>query len=459
MDPPQNESTVVVKKNTTTTNPPTIDASQTRDELIPYEEDDDDEMDLERETTERRLQSEPMDDEFTRYLEGHEGQGVSDTGVRPRAAFEADAERKVHATFAAGDEGMNTSLPNTPVGAVTGHGSPGINLDQLIQVVQTAVAAAVGQVTAKSTSMPEGTGDSSFIDKEDRQRLAKNLLRYDGTTDTRAFKNFFRSHASYVEYLPLERRNGPAYVHYIKDYLDGPAREWFDSLMVKPADRREFEDQLRERFYPTNLKGTAKQRLRRLKFTGNLNAYTDAFNQIVTEIHGDNEQPFAEEELYRFYLRGLGQGPAPIGSALENAVATQLADATLNGRPTTLAFAQKAARAHFAVRGWSHDFQPRPPRQTAVAAAGSASFDQRGNSPRRGRGGNSARGRGRGWRGRGQGGGSRHQPYSQSSRYCFVCGDTQHMASYCPQRKFVPKGNSENGGASSSSTSNKDFRG
>jgi hypothetical protein len=88
---------------------------------------------------------------------------------------------------------------------------------------------------------------------------------------------------------------------WIGAYLQGPALDWWKTLVVKPKTVEEFAEQLRARFQPVNSAETARAKLLALaQGKGGVQAYVDAFRRLLVRV-----PDMAEGDRVFQFLRGL----------------------------------------------------------------------------------------------------------------------------------------------------------
>lgn len=244
---------------------------------------------------------------------------------------------------------------------------------------------------------------------------------------------------------------------WVASFLQGPALDWWKTLVAKPATVAEFGTALRARFQPVNSAEIARAKLLTLvQGRGTVQAYVDAFRRLLVRV-----PDMAESDRVFQFLRGLQpavatqlrvQGVTTVDRAIEMAVRVGSlmehgAAASGSAAAAPRASGSQAPMELDSIEGLEGDTEGAgAPNGQDDAPVTQAQLRQMLNAMRDERRGPANRG----GRGGGRGGPSSHrvrglpqvqhlspaqvQEYMDAGK-CFGCGSTEHQSRRCPKRK------------------------
>ena len=192
----------------------------------------------------------------------------------------------------------------------------------------------------------------------------------------------------------------------------------------------EFRNMLCARFFPSNMRNTAQNKLKRLPFSGSMAKYVSDFNSIVAEATTAlNEEPIVEDDLIHYFMAGLKRAKGDVGVRIYESLIHHRTSYVATGRKMALEEVQRYAQADFRVRGHADRGQGEPSGtsrgEATKASASPATGAEKGRKSQKGK----------------KDKGNRSSPYPRPSTQdkgkgsfkCHACHEEGHGIKSCPK--------------------------
>jgi hypothetical protein len=168
-----------------------------------------------------------------------------------------------------------------------------LTADQISALVAQQVQQALAQASPRAPAPPNVSAP-----RLERPRLPPPPF-YSGGAN--ALDDWFSAMEQQINWYGAGLPDEAARLTWIGAYLQGPALDWWKTLVVKPKTVEEFAEQLRARFQPVNSAETARAKLLALaQGKGGVQAYVDAFRRLLVRV-----PDMAEGDRVFQFLRGL----------------------------------------------------------------------------------------------------------------------------------------------------------
>lgn len=252
-------------------------------------------------------------------------QNEGETGAPTNENFEAPNSTPHNSGVEAGMEGLRLnsgSATPTALGTVVQQPAPANFMETLAALLQSnermlreLQATREVQQRSRRHSHSDPDSDDDYLSKELRQtnlrQLSNKPLRLDGSNQENAdeLENYERRVETFIQDCKPKDQDGPKYIRLATKYLDGNALKHWQRVV---RDGESFDNKaafwasFRKAFGTRNAKNTALTKLGQIRFEFAISDYNAEFNAIIATLNEtDDDERIAEDELVKFYLRGL----------------------------------------------------------------------------------------------------------------------------------------------------------